>query len=54
MIKGTKTYHVEPLRTAEVIEEMKWAIKRGNKGAPTRPELASRDVLVFLLGITCE
>jgi len=51
MTKRTKTYHVEPLRTAEEIEEMKWAIKRGNKGASKRPELAARDVLVFLLGI---
>lgn len=47
----SKTYHVEPLRTAEEIEEMKWAIKRGNKGTPKRSELASRDVLIFLLGI---
>src|SRR5690625_1768152 len=46
-----KTYHVEPLRTSEEIEEMKWAIKRGNKGTPKRPELAERDVLIFLIGI---
>lgn len=46
-----KIYHVEPLRTAEEIEEMKLAIKRGNKGSPKRSELASRDVLIFLLGI---
>lgn len=47
----SKTYHVEPLRTAKEIEEMKWAIKRGNKGTPKRAELASRDVFIFLLGI---
>lgn len=42
---------VEPLRTAEEIEEMKLAIKRGNKGKPKRKELAARDVLLFLVGI---
>src|SRR5699024_7719307 len=31
--------------------EMKWALRRGNKGTPKRPELASRDVLIFLIGI---
>src|SRR5690625_683572 len=46
-----KTYHVEPLRTTEEIEEMKWAIRRGNKGTPKRPELSERDVLIFLMGI---
>src|SRR5690625_3026556 len=51
MTENIKAYHVEPLRTVEVIEEMKWAIKRGNKGTPKRPELASRDVLIFLIGI---
>lgn len=51
MIKKTKTYHVEPLRTADEIEEMKWAIKRGSKGSPKRQTLADRDVLIFLLGI---
>ena len=51
MIKKTKTYHVEPLRTADEIEEMKWAIKRGSKGSSKRPALADRDVLIFLLGI---
>lgn len=44
-------YHVEPLRTGTEIEEMKLAIKRGNKGTPKRPELASRDLLFFLIGI---
>lgn len=44
-------YHVEPLRTGTEIEEMKLAIKRGNKGTPKRPELASRDLLIFLIGI---
>lgn len=51
MTKKTKTYHVEPLRTADEIEEMKWAIKRGSKGSPKRQKLADRDVLIFLLGI---
>src|SRR5690625_3268035 len=46
-----QVYHVEPLRTIEEIEEMKLAIKRGNKGTPKRPELAERDVLIFLLGM---
>lgn len=46
-----KTYHVEPLRTTEEIEEMKWAIRRGNKSTPKRLELAERDVLIFLIGI---
>jgi len=49
--KRTKNYLVEPLRTTEAIEEMKLAIKRGNKGSPKRPELAERDVLIFLIGI---
>lgn len=44
-------YHVEPLRTADEINEMKLAIKRGNKGTPKRPELADRDTLLFLIGI---
>src|SRR5699024_11089413 len=30
---------------------MKLAIRRGNKGTPKRPELAARDVLIFLIGI---
>jgi len=51
MKKQTKMYHVEPLRSAEEIEEMKLAIKRGNKGIPKRSELAERDVLIFLMGI---
>lgn len=51
MSKRRKMYHVEPLRTTEEIEEMKLAIKRGNKGTPKRQELAERDVLIFLLGI---
>ena len=49
MIK--KTINVQPLRTAEEIQEMKLAIKRGNKGTPKRKELADRDVMLFLLGI---
>lgn len=51
MSKKVAIYHVEPLRTATEIEEMKLAIKRGNKGTPKRPELAARDVLLFLIGI---
>lgn len=43
--------NVQPLRTAEEIEEMKWALKRGNKGTPKPPERAERDVLLFLIGI---
>lgn len=46
-----KVINVQPLRTAEEIEEMKLAIKRGNKGTPKRTELAQRDVLLFLIGI---
>jgi len=46
-----KIINVQPLRTAEDIQEMKLAIKRGNKGTPKRKELADRDVLIFLLGI---
>jgi|SRR5699024_216122 len=44
-------YHVEPLRSAEEINEMRLAIRRGNKGTPKRPELAKRDELLFLIGI---
>src|SRR5690625_751907 len=51
MTQQTGIYHVEPLRTAEEINEMKLAIKRGNKGTPKRPKLAHRDVLIFLMGI---
>lgn len=47
----TKQYHVQPLRTREEIDEMKVAIKRGNKGTPKRPDLGERDVLLFLMGI---
>lgn len=51
MSQITGIYHVEPLRTNTEIEEMKLALKRGNKSTPKRPELAARDVLIFLLGI---
>src|SRR5690625_5819272 len=51
MSKRSKIYRVEPLRTTDEIEEMKLAIKRGNKGTPKRPELAERDLLIFLIGI---
>ncbi|TMN18813.1 tyrosine-type recombinase/integrase [Lentibacillus cibarius] len=51
MAKNERIINVQPLRTKEEIDEMKLAIKRGNKGAPKRPELAQRDVLIFLIGI---
>lgn len=51
MTKSFKIYHVEPLRTTIEIEEMKLAIKRGNKGTPKRSNLAKRDILIFLIGI---
>src|SRR5690625_4178364 len=51
MTKRTKHYLVEPLRSTEEIEEMKLAIKRGNKGTPKHQDLAERDVLLFLFGI---
>lgn len=53
MINITKQHieNVQPLRTSEEIEEMKLAIRRGNKGTPKRPDLAERDVLLFLIGI---
>lgn len=51
MAETTEMYNVQPLRTRDEIEEMKVAIKRGNKGVPKRPELAERDVLIFLIGI---
>src|SRR5699024_8221242 len=51
MTSTTNMYRVEPLRTQEEIEEMKLALKRGNKGLPKRRDLAERDVLLFLVGI---
>lgn len=51
MTENNTFINVQPLRTAEEIEEMKLAIKRGNKGIPKRPDLAERDVLLFLMGI---
>ncbi|WP_240378228.1 tyrosine-type recombinase/integrase [Bacillus piscicola] len=42
---------VEPLRTAEDIQEMKLAIKRGNKAKPKRAALAERDLFLFTFGI---
>src|SRR5699024_4695939 len=51
MASTTNIYRVEPLRTQEEIEEMKLALKRGNKGLPKRRDLAERDVLLFLVGI---
>ena len=46
-----RVINVQPLRTLEEIEEMKFAIKRGNKGTPKRKEIAERDLLLFLIGI---
>lgn len=51
MTKVKKIEKVEPLRTAEEIKEMIFAIKRGDKGTPKRKNLAERDVLLFLIGI---
>src|SRR5690625_5076418 len=51
MSNRSKIYLVDTLRTTDEIEEMKWAIRRGNKGTPKRPELAERDELIFLIGI---
>ncbi len=51
MAQKAGIYHVEPLRTAEEIEEMKLAIRRGNKGTPKQSKLAARDGLIFLIGI---
>lgn len=51
MMKKTHIINVQPLRTNEEIQEMKHAIRRGNKGTPKRKELADRDVLLFLIGI---
>lgn len=51
MTKSRHTYNVQPLRSREEINEMKLAIKRGNKGKPKRPDIANRDVLLFLIGI---
>lgn len=51
MAQHKNIYNVEPLRSIEEIEEMKLAIKRGNKGIPKRSFLAERDVLIFLMGI---
>lgn len=51
MAKKEHIENVQPLRTQEEIKEMLFSIKRGNKGTPKRPELAKRDVLIFLMGI---
>lgn len=51
MKKHKRMYNVQPLRTEEEIEEMKTAIKRGNKDTPKRPDLAQPDSLLFLIGI---
>lgn len=49
--KKEHVINVQPLRTLQEINEMKLAIKRGNKGTPKRKDLAERDVLIFLIGI---
>ncbi|MDQ0160862.1 tyrosine-type recombinase/integrase [Alkalibacillus salilacus] len=46
-----KVENVQPLRTSDEINEMKLAIKRGNKGSPKRKALADRDLMLFLMGI---
>lgn len=51
MVKPFQMYNVQPLRTREEVNEMKLAIKRGNKGTPKKPQTAERDVLLFLIGI---
>jgi integrase len=51
MSKRDVLINVQPLRTAEEIQEMKTVIRRGNKGTPKRPELGERDLLLFLMGI---
>lgn len=49
--KKKKLINVQPLRTKKDIQEIKLAIKRGNKGTPKNSRLAERDVLLFLVGI---
>ncbi|AKN01833.1 site-specific integrase (plasmid) [Salimicrobium jeotgali] len=43
--------NVQPLRSKEEIEEMKFALKRGGTGRKKSEAKAARDVLLFLLGI---
>lgn len=43
--------NVQPLRTKEEINNMILALRRGNGAYPKRPEIAERDVLLFLIGI---
>lgn len=43
--------NVEPLRSDEEIKNMIFALRRGNGSYPKRPEIAERDVLLFLIGI---
>lgn len=43
--------NVQPLRTKEEIQNMILALRRGNGAYPKRPEIAERDVLLFLIGI---
>lgn len=51
MSEKINLYNVEPLRTAKEIEDMKNAIRRGDKATPKNQSLADRDVLMFLMGI---
>lgn len=51
MTKKGQVLNIQPLRTAEEIEEMKIAIKRGSGQRPKKTEIAERDVLMFLIGI---
>src|SRR5690625_3052191 len=46
-----RTENVQPLRTDEEINNMILALRRGNGAYPKRPEIAERDVLLFLIGI---
>src|SRR5690625_3122186 len=43
--------NVQPLSTNEEINNMILALRRGNGAYPKRPEIAERDVLLFLIGI---
>lgn len=50
-VRSERLIQVEPLRTAEEIQEMKLAIKRGNKAKPKRVTLAERDLFLFTFRI---
>lgn len=51
MAQSKSMINVQPLRTKDEVEEMKMALKRGNKGTPKKLKRAERDVLLFLMGI---